>query len=91
MITAFLKKYLSIIFILATFMGVFHQHNDLKPHTECKLYTLQSILENINIPTEIFYLCKINTYEEAILTPLCSCTTTEIYYTFNPRAPPKIS
>jgi len=91
MIRAFLKKYLSIVFVLATFMGVLHHHHDLKPHNDCQICTIQSNLESADTPTETLYISEIDLYSESILTPLCAFIDTQTYSTLNARAPPKIS
>lgn len=91
MIIEFLKKYLSILFILATFMGVFHHHNDLKPHHECQICTIESIIADIDLPQEHSYLENIDTEVEVILTSLSTQEQEKRVSTLQARAPPTIS
>ncbi|QOP42497.1 hypothetical protein FJR45_00405 [Sulfurimonas sediminis] len=91
MITHFFKKYLSIIFIIATFMGVFHHHNDLKQHNDCKICTVQSSLSHADTPVAVDYLTELEILRESIITPLILLHVKQIYTTLYARAPPKIS
>jgi hypothetical protein len=87
----FFKKHLSIIFILATFMGVFHQHNDLKPHNDCQICTIQSNIANADTPVDVVYLHQIDTYSEATTAGLSKLYSSKIYLSRKARAPPQIS
>ncbi|UCN00387.1 hypothetical protein LCX93_00290 [Sulfurimonas sp. SWIR-19] len=91
MITHFFKKYLSIIFIIATFIGVFHHHNDLKQHNDCKICTVQSNLSHADTPVAVDYLTELEILHESIITPLISLHVKQVYTTLHARAPPKIS
>ncbi len=91
MIIAFFKKYLSIFFILATFMGVFHHHDDLKQHNDCQICTIQSNISNADTPTQTVYLTQIEQLSESVLTKLESFENSKIISTLKARAPPTIS
>jgi len=83
-----LKKYFSIIFIVATFMGVFHHHNDLKQHPDCKICQLQSSIADADTPVDVVYISKINIKSEAIVsTPTKVYKHTELQLLYA-RAPP---
>lgn len=72
-------------------MGVFHHHNDLKPHHECQICNIESIIEDMDLPQEHFYLEKIDNEVEAILTSLSTQAQEKIVSTLQARAPPTIS
>ena len=91
MITRFLKKYLSIVFILALFVGSFHHHDDTIAHDDCQICTIHSNLLNADLPTEVHYLTQIEIRPEAIQTNLLNLhldTTTKLLHA---RAPPSFS
>ncbi len=90
MIHRFLKKYLSIIFLLASFMGVFHHHNDLKQHNDCKICMVQSSLAHADTPVAVHYLTKLELSTESILTPLVSLHVRQVFNFIQARAPPVI-
>ncbi|WP_457748472.1 hypothetical protein [Sulfurimonas sp.] len=91
MIYRFFRKHLSIIFILATFMGVFHHHNDLKQHNDCKICTVQSSLAHADTPVAVQYFTKLELFNESIVAPLLSLHVKQTYNPLQARAPPKIS
>jgi len=65
-----LSRYISILFIVATFMGVFHHHNDLASHNDCQICTLQNTIADADTPTEVCFLSKIEIYSLAITSQL---------------------
>jgi hypothetical protein len=91
MFTRFLKKYISIIFIVAAFMGVFHHHHDLKQHNDCKICTINSNLTNIDTPSEILYLRPIEKIREENICKLFNLHINKHTSTLQARAPPKFS
>ena len=91
MINRFFRKYLSIIFVIATFMGVFHHHNDLKQHNDCKICTIQSSIANADTPVDTVYITKLEIFSESIATAFASLHVQKIYNPEKARAPPKIS
>ena len=72
-------------------MGVFHHHDDLKPHNDCQICTIQSTVEDADLPQDNFYLAKIDNQAEAILAPLSTKEQEKLISTLQARAPPKIS
>ena len=91
MITRFFRKYLSIIFILATLVGVFHHHDDLKQHNDCQICLLQSNIANADTPVDVVYLSQLDIAHEAIVVKLANLHGKRIKNTLNARAPPHIS
>jgi len=87
----FFKNYFSIIFVVATLMGVFHHHDNLKPHNDCQICTIQSSIADADTPVEKFYLSTLEQNSEATLTPLFSLIQKELDSTLQARAPPFIS
>lgn len=91
MINRFFRKYLSIIFIVATFMGVFHHHNDFKQHNDCKICTVQSSIANADTPVTPCYITKLELVHESVVGSLASLHVSKVYNALHARAPPKIS
>ncbi len=87
----FFKNYFSIIFVVATLMGVFHHHDNLKPHNDCQICTIQSSIADADTPVEKFYLTSLKLEVEATLAPLFSLIQKESYTYLQARAPPFIS
>ena len=87
----FFKNYFSIIFVVATLMGVFHHHDNLKPHNDCQICTIQSSIADADTPIETLYLTILEQSSEATLSSLFSLTQKESYSTLQARAPPFIS
>jgi len=85
------RKYFSIVFILAIFMGVFHHHHDLKQHTDCQICTIQTNMANADMPSETLYLSSIDIFYENIITKLINLHTNKQQNQLQARAPPKIS
>ena len=91
MIHKFFRKYLSIIFIFATLLGVFHHHNDLKQHNDCQICTIQSSIANADTPVDVLYLSNIEIIHESILTKLVNLHSKTTQNFLNARAPPSLS
>ena len=91
MINRFFKKYLSIIFIIATFIGVFHHHNDLKQHNDCKICTIQSSIANADTPVDVIYVINLDLFCESIAIALQNLHVRQISDQLRARSPPKIS
>ena len=72
-------------------MGVFHHHNDLKQHNDCKICMLQSSIANADTPVDAVYITNLDLYHESIVTPLQNLHVRKISYQFQARAPPYIS
>jgi hypothetical protein len=52
------KKFLSGILLVATLLGAFHHHNDLKTHHNCPICTFQSNISSGDLP-ETFDVAEI--------------------------------
>jgi len=86
----FLKRYFSIIFIIATLMSVFHHHNDLKLHSDCKICVVSSSIMNADTPVKVSYITKLNITTEPIITKLYSLCIKFTQNNISLRAPPYI-
>jgi len=86
-----LIRYISIIVILASFMGSFHHHNDLKQHNDCKICTIQQNVTDIDTPVDVSYLTLLTLVSEATLATLPSFQLEKQNFTFSVRAPPLFS
>jgi len=91
MVNRFCRKYLSIIFIVATLMGVLHHHDDLKQHSDCQICTVQSSIANADTPVDIVYFTKLDIFTESIVTALINLHTQAQRNSLNARAPPSFS
>ena len=64
MFKLFVKKYLSIIFLVATFMGVFHHHDDFQQHSDCQMCIIQASIANADTPSDVLYISKLELLSE---------------------------
>jgi len=87
----FLKKYLSILFLLATLLGEMHHHNDLKQHNDCKICAIQASMANADTPVDVVYVTKIDIFHEAISKQLTNLHALKLTNPLNARAPPHLS
>ena len=86
----FIVKYISILFILATFTGFLHQHNDLVQHDDCKICIIQHTLNTVDIPIDIVYITSLESYFQRYdFTPLFNFN--RYINTSKARAPPLFS
>ena len=72
-------------------MGVFHHHNDLKQHNDCKICTVQASIANADTPVDTLYLTKLDLVHEGVVGSLTSLHVKKIHNHLKARAPPKIS
>ena len=86
-----LLRYISIIVILASFMGSIHHHNDLKQHNDCKICTIQHNVSDIDTPIDVNYLTLLSIVSEATLSTLSSFQLEKQDFSFSARAPPLFS
>jgi len=86
-----LVKYISIIFVIATFMGSMHHHNDLKVHSDCQICSISHNVSDIDTPTEVSYFSLLSNVSETILGSLKNLQTEHIELSFHSRAPPLFS
>jgi len=94
MITKFLKKYLSIVFVLALFAGSFHQHThdeNFDAHDECQICTIATNLLNSDAPKEVIYLSKLEIKSEGIISKLVTLHLHTNENLLLARAPPLFS
>ncbi|MEN4053698.1 MULTISPECIES: hypothetical protein [Sulfurimonas] len=91
MISRFLRKYLSIVFVLATLMGTMHHHNDLKQHSDCQICTIQSSIAHADTPVDVVYLTQLDIYRESIVTQLTTLHDKQSENPLHARAPPFFS
>ncbi len=89
--SSFVRKYLSIIFLMATLLSGMHHHNDLKQHSDCQICTIQSSMANADTPVDVVYVSKLDIFHEAIVTQLENLTTKKCFNPLNARAPPHFS
>ena len=86
-----LVKYISIIFVIATFMGSFHHHDDLQEHSNCQICIVSHNVADIDTPTDVSYLTLFSNPSEATLSSLESLQTQHNQLFFSARAPPLFS
>jgi len=86
----FLHRYFSIIFIIATLMGVFHHHNDLKIHNDCQICTIQASIANADTPIQTPYFTQLDILHDNLIVKLISLDSKTIINPLHARAPPKI-
>ncbi len=91
MTTKFLKKYFAIIFLLASFAGSMHHHDDLLQHDDCKVCVVQSNILNADLPSDAIYLSQIDNRSEGIITKLVSLHLEILPNEYHSRAPPLFS
>jgi len=86
----FLHKYFSIIFIIATLMGVFHHHNDLKIHNDCQICTIQSSIADADTPSQTPYFTQLDILHDILVPKLICLHSKTLTNPLHARAPPKI-
>ena len=47
---SYIKKLLASLFLVATFLGAFHHHNDIGVHQDCPIHILEASLVSGDIP-----------------------------------------
>lgn len=72
-------------------MGVFHHHNDIKQHSDCKICLLQSSIANADTPVDVVYLSHLDIKSESIVVALNNLHSKKTPNYLNARAPPHIS
>jgi len=84
-------KYISIIFVIATFMSGLHHHNDLQKHSDCQICTIQNSLTDIDTPSNVNYVTSLFIESQETLTDLKNFQLAQKHLTFSARAPPLFS
>ncbi len=91
MIKKWLRKYFVTLFVLATLMGVFHQHNDLQVHEDCQICTITSSIADGDIPQDTLCLIPLEQTSQATSSYKIDFFLCENFSSFRARAPPKYS
>jgi len=55
----FVKVYISIVFLVMTFIGSFHHHDDLAQYDDCQLCVIISHSSCADVPTDTVFLSKV--------------------------------
>jgi len=84
------KEYISLIFIVATFIGVFHHHNDLKQHNDCQICTIQSSIADADTPVEAIYFTRLDIKPDDIVKTSKSIYSKTLTNPLKARAPPSL-
>ena len=84
-------KYISIIFVIATFMGSLHHHNDMQEYNDCQICTVQNNISDIDTPLDVNYLTIFSVACEATVANLENLQTKKQHLTFSARAPPSLT
>ena len=87
----FLKQNLSILFMLANFMGSSHHHGDLQSHADCQICVIQSNVADVDAPVDALYLTPLCARHEKIETKLKPKIQDKEQNSLHARAPPKFS
>lgn len=85
-----LKRYFYIAFIVATFLGTFHQHNDFLQHSDCQVCSIESNIADGDTPVQTIYFTKLDIPLEAILLEPSNLHPNQQANLLNARAPPKL-
>jgi len=91
MIKIWVRKYFSIVFVLATLLSGMHHHNDLKQHNNCQICTLQSSLSHADTPVETLYVQEITFQAQTPIATLSNLVASAAQIALTARAPPSIS
>ncbi len=91
MIKRWIKKYFSIVFVLAMFVGVLHHHDTLQVHNDCQICVIQSNIVDIDTPIQSTYLTDIELKSYSPLTEFKNLQNYKKYQKLQARAPPVIS
>ncbi len=86
-----LRKYFSILYLLATLLGVLHHHDDLKQHNDCKICLVKSNLTHADTPDDAVFLPPVNFISEPTSGKLSVIVITAKPTSLQARAPPKFS
>jgi hypothetical protein len=84
-------RFFSIVFVVATLLGVLHHHNDLKSHSDCQICTVQVNLSNGDTPNNTISIPIIRKISSATICELSNLHTNNKFSILRTRAPPKIS
>jgi|FLOH01.1.fsa_nt_gi hypothetical protein len=85
------KSFFSIVFVLATLLGVFHHHDELTPHNDCQICTIQSSIADADTPSETSYLSKIELFSDTAISKFPVLHVCQQSILLKARAPPFFS
>jgi len=86
-----LVRYISIIVMLASFMGSMHHHSDVKQHSDCQICTIQHNVTDIDTPVDISYLTLFFLDSVATIVTLTNLQTQTLNLSVSARSPPLFS
>ena len=86
----FVRKYFSIVLLLASFMGSFHHHHNGLQHSDCQICTIAASIADADTPLEAHYLTELSLKSEATLASLQTATLSFVQNHYKSRAPPHI-
>ncbi len=86
-----LRKYFSIVFVVATLLSVLHHHDDIEVHNDCQICVVQSNIVNGDIPETVEYFTDLQLKSEAILAFFEDLYSRQNFIKLQARAPPRIS
>ncbi len=88
MIKRWLHKYFFTVFVLATLIGVFHQHSGLQTHEDCQICTITSNIADGDMPSPKVYITAGEKVSFTLKTNTLLFYTQTLYNSLNMRAPP---
>ena len=86
-----LRRYFSILYLLATLLGVLHHHDDLKQHSDCKICLVKSTLSHADTPDTTPVLAPVDLLSAPVPDTLSVAVIARIPASLQARAPPKFS
>jgi hypothetical protein len=84
---SYIKKLLASLFLVATFLGAFHHHNDTGVHQDCPIHILEASIVSGDIPL-LSLIEKIDIRYQAPLEAVAIHTDTSVHFGYFGRAPP---
>ena len=86
----YVKKLLASLFLVATFLGAFHHHDDTGVHQDCPIHILEASIISGDITLESL-LEKIDIAYQVPLETIDQHRDTSVNFTYFGRAPPYFS
>lgn len=86
----FIKKFLAVLFLTATFLGAVHHHEDTGIHHDCPIHILNAALVSPDLPRESI-LDEIKTVYQIVLLSALEHSAKTVYFSYFGRAPPLFS
>jgi len=91
MIKRWLRTHVTIVFVLATLLGVLHHHDDMEVHEDCQICTIQSNITDGDISRENPSHISLKLASDAGIAYEELFHTCTIFASLHARAPPKYS